>query len=270
MRWINRTPRSPRLLGVVPFAAIAVVYLAASAVRLAENPDDKLMPALTSMGEAWSRLALAPDARSGRYLFWDDTLASLARMGTGLAITTATALVTGMAMGMFPHVRALFAASVTAASMIPALAVLPILFIVFGVGEVSKIALLVVGLLPFMVRDLWQRVSEIPEEQWIKAQTLGASSFQLALRVILPQTVPRLIDSVRLSLGPAWLFLISAEAISATSGLGYRVFLVRRYLAMDIILPYVAWITLLAFAMDSGLRALRRRHSPWLEALVAR
>jgi NitT/TauT family transport system permease protein len=121
-----------------------------------------------------------------------------------------------------------------------------------------------------MVRDLWQRVSEIPEEQWIKAQTLGASSLQLALRVILPQTVPRLIDTVRLSLGPAWLFLISAEAISATSGLGYRIFLVRRYLAMDIILPYVAWITLLAFAMDYGLRALRRRHSPWLEALGAR
>ena len=55
---------------------------------------------------------------------------------------------------------------------------------------------------------------------------------------------------MRLGLGPAWIFLISAEAIASTGGLGYRIFLVRRYLAMDVILPYVAWITLLAFALD--------------------
>ena len=52
---------------------------------------------------------------------------------------------------------------------------------------------------------------------------------------------------MRLGLGPAWIFLISAEAIASTGGLGYRIFLVRRYLAMDVILPYVAWITLLAY-----------------------
>jgi NitT/TauT family transport system permease protein len=155
---------------------------------------------------------------------------------------------------------------VTTASMIPALSILPILFILFGVGELSKVILIVVGVLPFMIRDLSQRVREIPEEQWIKAQTLGASSLQIATRVVLPQILPRLIDSVRLSLGAAWLFLIAAEAISATSGLGYRIFLVRRYMAMDTILPYVAWITLLAFAFDYGLQALRRRRYAWLEA----
>ena len=55
----------------------------------------------------------------------------------------------------------------------------------------------------------------------------------------MPQVLPRLIDTVRLALGAAWLFLIAAEAIAATEGLGYRIFLVRRYLAMDVILPYV-------------------------------
>jgi NitT/TauT family transport system permease protein len=128
------------------------------------------------------------------------------------------------------------------------------------------VALIVIGVTPFMVRDLVQRVHEIPEEQWIKAQTLGASSWHVALRIVLPQILPRLLDTVRLSLGPAWLFLISAEAISATSGLGYRIFLVRRYLSMDVILPYVAWITLLAFGSDYALRTLRRRRYAWIEA----
>ena len=66
---------------------------------------------------------------------------------------------------------------------------------------------------------------------------------------MLPQVWPRLIDSLRLTLGSAWLFLIAAEAIASTEGLGYRIFLVRRYLAMDVILPYVVWITLLAVAV---------------------
>jgi NitT/TauT family transport system permease protein len=83
--------------------------------------------------------------------------------------------------------------------------------------------------------------------------------------VVLPQLWPRLIDSLRLSMGSAWLFLIAAEAIASTEGLGYRIFLVRRYLAMDVILPYVVWITLLAVLTDLGLRLLRARAFRWAE-----
>jgi NitT/TauT family transport system permease protein len=266
MRWINRKPRRPVVLAVLPFVLLAVLYAVGSRLRLAENPDDKLMPGGVSMVQAWSRMALQVDERTGTRLFWEDTLGSLGRIGVGMAIATAVALVAGMAIGMFPYVRSSLDSLITATSMVPALAVLPILFIVFGVGEVAKVSLIVIGVLPFMIRDLAQRVREIPMEQWVKAQTLGASSLQLGLRVILPQIVPRLIDSVRLALGPAWLFLISAEAISATSGLGYRIFLVRRYLAMDIILPYVAWITVLAFSCDFLLRLLRRKRYAWVDA----
>jgi NitT/TauT family transport system permease protein len=103
----------------------------------------------------------------------------------------------------------------------------------------------------------------LPREQIAKAQTLGASSWQLMLRVALPQAMPRLIQAVRLSLGPAWVFLISAEAIASDIGLGYRIFLVRRYLSMDVILPYVAWIALLAVAIDLLLAWSSRRLFPW-------
>jgi NitT/TauT family transport system permease protein len=147
--------------------------------------------------------------------------------------------------------------------MVPPLALLPILFIVMGLGEGSKIALIAIGITPFLTRDLAARVGELPREQIVKAETLGASTWQIALRVVLPQILPRLIDSVRLSLGPAWLFLIAAEAIASESGLGYRIFLVRRYLAMDVILPYVAWITLLAALMDLLLLRTRQVLFPW-------
>jgi NitT/TauT family transport system permease protein len=106
----------------------------------------------------------------------------------------------------------------------------------------------------------------MPVEELIKAQTLGAGTWLTLWRVVLPQMLPRLLDAVRLSLGAAWLFLIAAEAIASTEGLGYRIFLVRRYLAMDIILPYVVWITLLAWLTDYGLRRINLALFPWYAA----
>src|SRR5690606_3623935 len=154
-------------------------------------------------------------------------------------------------------------------SMVPSLALLPILFIVFGLGELSKIVLIVIGITPLIARDLEQRAREIPTELLVKAQTLGANTWTLILRVVLPQLMPRLLISLRLVLGSAWLFLIAAEAIASTDGLGYRIFLVRRYLAMDVILPYVVWITLLAWLMDYGLRVLTQLCFPWYEGAKA-
>ena len=265
MRAINYRPdRTWRLaLALLPFALLCFAYVIGSGVRLAENPNDKLLPSFSKMGEAIDAYALKPDTRTGDYLLWEDTTASLTRLVTGLAISTIIALVFGITLGLLPVAGATFGPVIAVLSMVPPLALLPILFIVMGLGEASKITLIVVGTSLKLIRDIALRVQDIPREQLIKAQTLGASTTQIALRVVLPQTVPRLIDSVRFEIGPAWLFLIAAEAIAADSGLGYRIFLVRRYLSMDVILPYVAWITLLAFVMDLGLRILQRKAFPW-------
>jgi len=265
MRWINIRPSrtTTLVLAVLPFALLVAAYLAGSAARLAVNDGDKLLPSLVSLADAINRMAFSPDTRTGDYLLWSDTLASLSRLGWGLAISTLIALVVGMVVGMLPTVRALLAPVIAVIAMVPPLALLPILFILLGLGETAKIALIVIGVAPTMIRDLALKVSELPREQIVKAETLGGSSWQIALRVVLPQVLPRLITSLRLQLGPAWLFLIAAEAISSDAGLGYRIFLVRRYLSMDVIFPYVAWITLLAVLMNVALEALRSGVFPW-------
>jgi NitT/TauT family transport system permease protein len=252
-------------LGVLPFVALLILYVIASHLRLAENPNDKLLPALGTIADTFHGYAFEADKRSGHVLFWADTWASLRRIGLALLISASGALALALAIGVVPRVRALLSPLLSTVAMIPPLAVLPILFIVLGLEETSKVALIVIGTAPCIARDLALRVGELPREQIIKAQTLGASTWQIVLRVVLPQTWPRLIDSLRLSMGSTWLFLIAAEAIAATEGLGYRIFLVRRYLAMDVILPYVAWITLLAVGADLLLRLLRSRAFGWAE-----
>ncbi|WP_221799635.1 ABC transporter permease [Oceanobacter mangrovi] len=252
-------------LGALPFIAVLLLYLVASDLRLEENPRDKLLPAFATMGDTLLRLATEESKRTGEIIFWGDTQASLVRLGIGVGISALIALFFGLAQGSFPLARAKLSPFTTAIAMVPPMALLPVLFIVFGLGEVSKVVLIVIGITPFLIRDLQQRVMELPEEQWIKAQTLGANSWQLITRMVLPQMMPRLIDAVRLSMGSAWLFLIAAEAIAANEGLGYRIFLVRRYMSMDTILPYVAWITVLAIVADQLLRQLNRRAFPWYQ-----
>lgn len=256
--------RSGRLLlALVPFVVLALVYVVASAERRAVNPDDKLLPPIAEMAEAVSRLAFQEDERTGEYILWADTAASLRRLALGLGVATLIGIGVGTAIGLLPVVGATFAPLVAVLSMIPPMAVLPVLFIVFGLGELSKVVLIVIGIAPFLTRDLALAVKALPAEQLVKAQTLGASTWQVAIRIVLPQIMPRLVDAVRLSLGPAFLFLISAEAIASDVGLGYRIFLVRRYLAMDVILPYVAWITLLSYLLDLALARLSRRAWAW-------
>jgi len=262
---INRRPdRLQRLvLGALPFLLVAGLYLWGSEQRLQANPNDKLLPAPSKIINTMERLAFEPSKRSGDYLLWTDTAASLQRLALGVSAGALIGLVFGIVNGAIPLAHANFSPMVTTVSLIPPMAILPVLFIIFGLGELAKVVLIVIGITPVLIRDLQQRVIEIPREQLIKAQTLGANTWQTIARVILPQIMPRLLDSVRLALGPAWLFLIAAEAIAATEGLGYRIFLVRRYLAMDTILPYVVWITLLAFSLDWILRAVSQRIWPW-------
>jgi len=266
-RLINLRPNTSTgwLLSLLPFVAVIVLYLVMSDLRLTLNPNDKLLPGFNTLVDAVKRLAFTEDMRSGEYLFWLDTGASLRRLFIGVLISALTGLLIGIGNGLIPLFRANLSGFIAVLSMIPPMAILPILFIVFGLGELSKVMLIVLGTAPFIARDLQQRVQELPIEQLIKAQTLQANTWQIIVRVVLPQMLPRLIDAVRLSLGAAWLFLIAAEAIASTEGLGYRIFLVRRYMSMDVILPYVAWITLLAFITDLGLKRFSKLVFPWYQ-----
>ncbi len=266
MRIINRRPAT-RLanfsIALLPFVVLIVLYAVFSDIRLTANPDDKLLPGMSSFVDAVQRMAFTPSKRTGEILLWVDTFASLQRLAIGMSISAVLGLWLGVLNGLIPWVAAGGSPFVRVLSMIPPMAVLPILFITFGLGELSKYVLIVFGTAPFIARDIEQRVRELPPEQLIKAQTLDATTWQIIVRVVLPQVLPRLVDAVRLSLGAAWLFLIAAEAIASTEGLGYRIFLVRRYLAMDVILPYVMWITLLAFVVDYLFRRMTAWFFPW-------
>ncbi len=250
-------------LAGLPFVLILVLYLVASDIRNSENPHDKLLPGISKIVKAIDKVAFTEDKRTGKYLLWSDTLSSLKRIATGILLAAVIGFTLGLNMGLLPGIRSLGLNFITVISNIPPLAILPILFISFGVGELGKVMLIFLGIFPLITRDIYLTVRKLPKEMIVKALTLGSSQFGVVYRVVFPQVIPKLIDTIRLSTGAAWLFLIASEAIASQDGLGYRIFLVRRYLSMDVIIVYVTWITFLAFIVDFFLRQLVRFLYPW-------
>ncbi|HEX9654983.1 MAG TPA: ABC transporter permease subunit, partial [bacterium] len=213
------------------FAALFVGYALVAHVRHKENPQDKLVPTISQMVDGFKRAAFEPDKRTNEYRLLVDTAASTKRFLVSLFILSLVGVLLGLHMGSMPYFERLFYRFVLFFDKTPALALLPILFIIFGLGEVSKIALIVIGVTPTIVLDTYLRARSVPREQVVKALTLGASDFEVVYKVVLPRIFPKVLDTIRLNFKAIVLFLIAGEALAAVAGLGYRIFLVRRYVA---------------------------------------
>jgi NitT/TauT family transport system permease protein len=260
------------------FATGITFYFTAARQRHRENPDDRVMPTLGQMVRAFGDAALKPaeeeEAQDGgprslaerlrRSMLWKDTKATGRRFLFGFVLLF-PAVVLGLHMAMFPYVGALFLRFIQFFDKIVALSLLPILFIAFGIDELSKVMLIVVGVTPTIVLDTFNLARGVPREQIVKGFTLGAGDFAITYRIVLKQIWPRVLNSIRLNLKPVMLFLFAGEMIASSDGLAYRIALLRRHMGMDIIIPYVLWVALLLFLIDLAVHTLNRKLHPWVE-----
>jgi NitT/TauT family transport system permease protein len=260
------------------FAAGIVVYFYVAEQRHRENPDDRVMPTISQMVRGFSDAALKPAeeeetqtgggssivARFRASMLWKDTLASGRRFVISVALLFPAVLL-GLHMAMFPVIGAFFLRFILFFDKIVALSLLPILFIAFGIDELSKIMLIVIGVAPTIILDTFNLSKSVPREQVVKGFTLGASDFSITYRIVFKQIWPRVLNSIRLNLKAVMLFLFAGEMIASTDGLAYRIALLRRHMGMDIIIPYVLWVALLLFLVDFGMNKLNHKLHPWFE-----
>ncbi len=257
------------------FVAVIGAYLWVADARHRENPEDRVTPTVAQMGAGMWKAVMDPaeeDEAAGEArgwverishsMLWKDTRATARRFFYSLALLI-PAVILGLHMGLFPFAGAFFLRFVLFFDKIVALSLLPILFIAFGIDELSKIMLIVIGVTPTIILDSFNLTKGVPDEQVVKAFTLGAGDFDVAYRVVLKQIAPRVLNSIRLNLKAVMLFLFAGEMIASTDGLAYRIALLRRHMGMDVIIPYVLWVALLLFLVDLGMRVLNRRLHPW-------
>jgi NitT/TauT family transport system permease protein len=262
-------------LSWVLFLVGVLTYTQFSIARHKENPEDRVVPSGAQLVQGIKASVLEPaeeddalDPNAGvvqrltHSMLWKDTASSSKRFLIAIALLVPAILI-GLHMAVFPFAEALFLRFGLFFDKIVALSLLPILFIVFGIEEWSKIMLMVIGVGPTMMLDTYNSAKAVPREQVVKAFTLKSSNVDVAYRVVLKQILPQVINSLRLNLKPLALFLFAGEMIVSTDGLAYRIGIMRRHMGMDIIIPYLLWVAVLLFGLDALLRFVNRRLHPW-------
>jgi NitT/TauT family transport system permease protein len=260
------------------FASGITAYFYVAIERHRDNPDDRVMPTIAQILQGFHDAALKPAeedeapaeapqtlwARIRSSMLWKDSTATGRRFLISVALLFPAVMI-GLHMAMFPYIGALLLRFCQFFDKIVALSLLPIIFIAFGIDELSKIMLIVIGVAPTIILDTFNLSKSVPREIIVKAFTLGAGDFGVAYRVVFKQIFPRVLNSIRLNLKAVMLFLFAGEMIASTDGLAYRIALLRRHMGMDTIIPYVLWVALLLFLVDLGMNVLNRKLHPWFQ-----
>lgn len=167
-------------------------------------------------------------------------------------------------MGVLSTAHAMLSPVVTAVAKVPPTALIALFMVVFGVtGDTFKVALIAFGISPTLALGISLVARAVPKNTIVKAYSLGASTLQVVVQAIIPQIIPQVIEMIRLSVGPAWIYLIAAEYINASEGIGHGIVLSQRMVRIDHILVYVIWLAILGTLIDFAFHVLSRLVAPW-------
>ncbi|MEG6614910.1 ABC transporter permease [Peptococcaceae bacterium 1198_IL3148] len=195
----------------------------------------------------------------------DYTLVSLYRVLVGWVMAVVIAIPLGILIATSQRAEAIFEPTIDFARYLPVVALVPLTLLYFGIGDLQKFVIIFLGTffqLVLMVSDV---VANVPRDLMRAASTLGASRWQTYRLVLLPASLPGILDSLRITMGWAWTYLVVAELVAANSGLGYMILKAQRFLAVDRIFAGLIIIGLLGLLTDYLFKCLAKVLVPWSE-----
>ncbi len=210
-------------------------------------------------------LSLQSMAKDGSLL--EHCFISTKRVMVGWFWSAVVALPVGMMMARSKKFSAVFQPIIEFARYLPVVALVPLTLLYLGIDETQKYVIIWLGTFFQLVLMVCDTVSSVKKNMINAALTLGANKRQVYLEVIFPAALPGLMDDFRLTIGWAWTYLVVAEMVAASSGLGYIILKSQRFLATDVIFSGLIMIGLIGLATDFILRMLTRLIVPWHERL---
>jgi NitT/TauT family transport system permease protein len=254
--WEIRGPISPRSYGIL--AAVGLLLPLAAWILLATfgTVDKVFLPGPLDVA---SRLA--------RWWTDDGLLAdigiSVYRVVAGWTLSTLIAVPLGLYIGSYRGVQALLEPLTDFIRYMPAVAFIPLVMLWIGIDEGAKIAIIFIGTFFQMVLMVAEDVRRVPLAQIEAAQTMGATRSEIVEKVIFASAKPALLDTMRITMGWAWTYLVVAELVAANSGLGYAIIKGQRFLQTDKIFAGILLIGVIGLAIDQAFRLAHRLAFPW-------
>jgi ABC-type nitrate/sulfonate/bicarbonate transport system permease component len=235
------------LWGVTCVACVAALWFVATA---GEAETRFISPAmLPSPGETAAKVP----AVFGERRLVANTLVTLGRVCFGFGLAALVGVPLGVLAACFPAVRAFVAPLTIFGRNIPVAALIPLTFFFFGIGEFQKVMFLFIASVAFVLSDTTAAVLDVPERYVDTARTLGASRFQIILKVLVPLAAPAIFNSLRLLFGIAFGYVMLAEVVKLggdTGGLGDLINVSQRRGEREPILIVLVVIPLIAYAID--------------------
>lgn len=249
---------TPEFLGIAAlvFAVVGLSWFCVTATGLIGK---LFLPSpgqvASRLGELWSSGDLA-----------DDVGISIYRISLGFLISTAVALPVGIIIGSYRRWEAAIEPFVDFIRYMPVVAFVPLSILWAGTGDVQKLLIIFIGTFFQQVLLLMDNVKSVPRDFINLGRTLQMPEWRILQRIVMPSALPAIWDSMRISLGWAWTWLVVAELVAATSGLGYRITTAQRYFQTDLIFGYLLILGILGLITDQAMKYAGRRLFRYLDA----
>ena len=231
------------VLGLAPIAAIVILWWLAT-----NGPVEERVISPTILPSPVEVVRSVPDLFE-RDLF-TNVAVSLRRVALGYALAFAVTLPLGVLMGSFGSARATLTPVVTASGYIPIATLVPLTLSWFGTGEKQKIVFLAMAFGIYLLPLIERAIASVPDVYVKTSRTLGARTYQVVLKVLLPIAAPDIWHAMRLAFGVGWTYLVLAEVVVLESGLGYLTQISFRRGPREHIYLVIAIITLIAWVAD--------------------
>ncbi|HWH81126.1 MAG TPA: ABC transporter permease [Burkholderiaceae bacterium] len=242
-----------RWLGLAFFVLFFAAWAAATLGGFV--PKTFLADPLTMLRSGWTLLAEQGFATDIAFTIW--------RVLGGFVLAALLAVPLGVAMGAYKPVEAFFEPFVSFARYLPASAFIPLLILWAGIGEAQKLALIFIGSFFQLVLMIALQVGATRRDLVEAAYTLGASDIGIVQRVLIPAAAPQIAETLRLVLGWAWTYVIVAELIGASNGIGHMITDSQALLATDQIIFGIVTIGVIGLVSDLAFKRANRAMFRW-------
>ena len=196
----------------------------------------------------------------------NDTLVSVYRISVGFLISTMFALPIGILIGCYRTWEAAIEPLVDFIRYMPVVAFVPLTILWTGTGDIQKFLIIWIGTFFQQVLLVMDNVKSVPRDFVNLGRTLEMSEAKILFRIVLPSALPAIWDSMRISLGWAWTWLVVAELVAASSGIGYRITTAQRFFQTDTIFGYLLLLGVLGLTTDQAMKLAHRRLFRYLRA----
>lgn len=197
--------------------------------------------------------------------FTTDILNSVYRVMLGFIVAALIGVPLGLFMGTFKVAEAFTEPVVGFIRYMPASAFIPLFILWLGIGDIEKIAIIFVGSFFQLVLMVAVVAKNVHKDMLETAYTLGAKRFQVIWKVLLPASLPGIVDTLRIIVGWAWTYIIVAELVASASGIGYMIISAQRMLRTGNIIFGILTIGILGLITDYFCKWLYNRLFPWVE-----